>query len=193
MLFDVARIMAALSRDNERTVEFVWFNGEEMGLWGSRRYVEQHRGERIAAMINMDMTGRPRGFGAMGNDHFLPLLEELCAEMRGYDMSAGVINALWTNSDHQPFMLAGIPTITPLGHLDSETVETYHDFGDTYDLVNKRYLSEAAGVVSILTHELANRADIPFVHRTPEETMEYLRAGGLEERLRRQGEWDFDE
>ena len=193
VLFDVARIMAALSRDNERTVEFVWFNGEEMGLWGSRRYVEQHRGERIAAMINMDMTGRPRGFGAMGNDHFLPLLEELCAEMRGYDMSAGVINALWTNSDHQPFMLAGIPTITPLGHLDSETVETYHDFGDTYDLVNKRYLSEAAGVVSILTHELANRADIPFVHRTPEETMEYLRAGGLEERLRRLGEWDFDE
>lgn len=192
LLFDIARMLATLSPENERTVEFVWFNGEEMGLWGSRRYVEAHRDDAIVAMINMDMTGSPRGFSAMGNDHFLPLLEELCAELRGYDMSRGVINALWTNSDHQPFMLAGIPTITPLGHLDRETVTTYHDFGDTFDLVNKRYLSEASGVVSILAFELANRISVPVVRRTAAETAAYLRAGGLEQRLRRQGEWSFD-
>lgn len=192
VLFDVARIVAALSANNERTVEFVWFNGEEMGLWGSRRYVEQHAGDSIVAMINMDMTGSPRGFSAMGNDHFLPLLEELVAGFRGYEMRSGVINSLWTNSDHQPFMLAGIPTITPLGHLDRETVATYHDFGDTFDLVNKKYLSETAGVVAILVTELANRPAIPFVRRTPTETAAYLRAGGLEQRLRRQGEWPFD-
>ena len=89
-------------------------------------------------------------------------------------------------------MLAGFPTITPLGHLDRETVATYHDFGDTFDLVNKRYLSEAAGVVAILAWELARRTDIPLVRRTAEETAEYLRAGGLEDRLRRQGEWHFE-
>ncbi|MDX9758999.1 MAG: M28 family peptidase [Bacteroidota bacterium] len=192
VLFDVARLLAALSPDNARTVEFVWFNGEEMGLWGSRRYVEQHVGDSIVAMINMDMTGSPRGFSAMGNDHFLPLLEELVTGLRGYDMSRGVINALWTNSDHQPFMLAGIPTITPLGHLDRETVATYHDFGDTFDLVNKKYLSETAGVVAILATELANRTSIPCLRRTPVETETYLRNGGLEARLRRQGEWHFD-
>ncbi|MBE0645700.1 MAG: M28 family peptidase [Bacteroidetes bacterium] len=192
LLFDVARILSALSPANERTIEFVWFNGEEMGLWGSRRYVEMHANDRITAMVNMDMTGSPRGFGAMGNDHFLPLLNELIDEFRGYDMSRGVINSIWTNSDHQPFMLAGIPTITPLGHLDKETVETYHDFGDTFDLVNKKYLSEAAGVVSVLAYELANRTSIPTLHRTPTETMEYLRKGNLEERLKRQGEWPFE-
>ncbi len=193
VLFDVARILAAVAPVNERTIEFVWFNGEEMGLWGSRKYVEAHRGDRIAAMVNMDMTGSPRGFSAMGNDQFLPLLNELVAECRGYEMSRGVVNALWTNSDHQPFMLAGIPTITPLGHLDPGTVATYHDFGDTFDLVNKRYLSETAGVVAILTHELANRTSIPCIRRTPEETKGYLRKGNLEERLRKQGEWPFDE
>ena len=192
VLFDVARILAAISPRNERTIELVWFNGEEMGLWGSRRYVEMHATDRIAAMVNMDMTGSPRGFSAMGNDHFLPLLKELVAEMRGYEMSSGVINGLWTNSDHQPFMVAGIPTITPLGHLDRETVATYHDFGDTFDLVNKRYLSETAGVVSILVHELANRTSIPYIRRSPAETAEYLRKGGLETRLRRQGEWPFE-
>ncbi|MFZ1730781.1 MAG: M28 family peptidase [Bacteroidota bacterium] len=192
LLFDVARILASIAPSNERTIEFVWFNGEEMGLWGSRKYVEMHESDRITAMVNMDMTGSPRGFGAMGNDHFLPLLNELVSEFRGYDMSSGVINSIWTNSDHQPFMLAGIPTITPLGHLDKETVVTYHDFGDTFDLVNKKYLSEAAGVVSVLTYELANRESIPFVHRSKLETMEYLRKGNLEERLKRQGEWHFE-
>jgi Zn-dependent M28 family amino/carboxypeptidase len=193
VLFDVARVLAALAPTNERTIEFVWFNGEEMGLWGSRKYVEMHRDDKITAMVNMDMTGSPRGFSAMGNDHFLPLLRELLAEFRGCEMSSGVINALWTNSDHQPFMLAGIPTITPLGHLDRETVATYHDFGDTFDLVNKRYLSETAGVVAILCYELANRVSIPYLRRTAAETMEYLRKGNLEERLKRQGEWLFDE
>ncbi len=192
VLYDVARLLASLSPANERTIEFVWFNGEEMGLWGSRKYVEMHVADRITAMINMDMTGSPRGFGAMGNDHFLPLLGELVAEFRGYDMSSGVINGIWTNSDHQPFMLAGIPTITPLGHLDRETVETYHDFGDTFELVNKRYLSETAGVVSVLAYELANRTSIPTLRRTPAETMDYLRKGNLEERLKRQGEWPFE-
>jgi Zn-dependent M28 family amino/carboxypeptidase len=192
LLFDVARVLASIAPSNERTIEFVWFNGEEMGLWGSRKYVEMHGGDRIAAMVNMDMTGSPRGFGAMGNDHFLPLLNELVNEFRGLEMSSGVINSIWTNSDHQPFMLAGIPTITPLGHLDRETVVTYHDFGDTFDLVNKKYLSEASGVVSVLTYELANRSTIPYLHRNRQETMEYLRKGNLEERLKRQGEWIFE-
>ena len=108
-------------------------------------------------------------------------------------MSRGVINRAWTNSDHQPFMLAGIPTITPLGHLDKHMVETYHDFGDTFDLVNKKYLSEAAAVVSILTYEIANRTTIPLLRRSERETVEFLRAQNLEDRLKRQGEWEFGE
>lgn len=193
ILFDVARLLQDLSPENSRTIEFVWFNGEEMGLWGSRKYVEKHRDDDIVGVINMDMTGSPRGFSAMGNDHFLPLLHELVSSLRGFDMSRGVINRAWTNSDHQPFMLAGIPTITPLGHLDKHMVETYHDFGDTFDLVNKKYLSEAAAVVSILAYELAQRTDIPLVRRSEHETVEFLREQNLEDRLRRQGEWEFGE
>lgn len=193
ILFEVARILAAISPDNERSIDFVWFDGEEMGLWGSRQYVEKHRDDRIVAMVNMDMTGSPRGFTAMGNDHVLPLLEELVEQLRGYELSRGALNVLWTNSDHQPFMLAGIPTITPLGHLDPETVRTYHDVGDTFDLVNKRYLSEAAGVMSILAYELANRTSIPYIRRSTEEAREHLRNGKLEERLRRLGEWHFED
>ncbi|HOJ05762.1 MAG TPA: M28 family peptidase [Bacteroidota bacterium] len=189
ILFDVARILRALAPSNERGIELVWFNGEEMGLWGARKYVEMHAGDAIAAMVNMDMTGSPRGFNAMGSDHLVPLLAEVSAGLRGFEMSRGIMNRPWTNSDHQPFMTAGIPTITPLGHLDKEMVETYHDFGDTFDLVNKRYLSEAAAVVSILTHALANHPTLPVLRRSAEETRAWLTRFGLESRLRKQGEW----
>ena len=87
ILFDVARILRALAPSNERSIELVWFNGEEMGLWGARKYVQMHADEAIAAMINMDMTGSPRGFNAMGSDHLVPVLADLAAGLRGFDMS----------------------------------------------------------------------------------------------------------
>ncbi|MCB2205775.1 M28 family peptidase [bacterium] len=192
ILFDVARILASESPGNARTIEFVWFNGEEMGLWGARRYVEMHEDEPIHTVINMDMTGSINGFNAMGNKHLLPFLEELNAGMHGFEMSRGVISTPWTASDHAPFMLAGIPAITPLGHLDKHMVETYHDFGDTFDLVNRKYLSEVAGVVSILANELANRSDLPYVRRNREETRDWLIEHKLDEKLKRTGEWTFD-
>ena len=192
ILFDVARILHSLNITPERSIEFVWFNGEEMGLWGAKKYVELHRDQAIHSMINMDMTGSPRGFNAMGNDHLLPLLQELVDGMHGFDMSRGVASIPWTNSDHQAFMLAGIPTVTPMGYLDPEMVATYHDFGDTFDLVNRRYLSEAAGVVSILAYELATRLDIPLKRRSISETKDWLVKYKLDERLKKQGEWSFN-
>ncbi len=192
ILFDIARILQSLSPENHRTIELVWFNGEEMGLWGARKYVEMHRDEKIHTAVNMDMTGSPNGFNAMGNEHLVPLLTDLYEGMRGFNLTRGVISHPWTNSDHQPFMLAGIPVAMPLGHLDEHMVKTYHDFGDTFDLVNKKYLSEAAGVVAILAYELANRADLPYIRRTPEQTASWLIENKLDQRLKRQGEWVFD-
>ncbi|MBV9505231.1 MAG: M20/M25/M40 family metallo-hydrolase [Acidobacteriia bacterium] len=45
LVLDVARAFQELGVKPRRTVRFVLFTGEEQGMWGSRRYVEQHRGE----------------------------------------------------------------------------------------------------------------------------------------------------
>jgi Zn-dependent M28 family amino/carboxypeptidase len=140
----------------------------------------------------MDMVGSPRGFNAMGSEHLIPTLKAVADACAGFDMSRGIMNQPWTNSDHQPFLLAGIPAITPLGHLDEHMVKTYHDFGDTFDLVNRKYLSEAAGVVAVLAHVLANDSSLPYVRRSKTETAEWLTSYKLDERLKRQGEWIFD-
>ena len=191
ILFDVARLIHRFSPENLYTIECVWFNGEELGLIGAKKYVEVHRREPIAAMINMDMTGAPTGFSAMGNDIAVPFLKSLAERLNGFNLSTTIHNTPWTNSDHQAFIMAGIPTFTPLGHLEPDMTRYYHDFGDTFDKVDKKSLSETAAVVSILATEMANTTDVNWKRRSEQETIEFLKKHKLDERLKKQKEWIF--
>jgi Iap family predicted aminopeptidase len=192
ILFDVARVLAALSPRNTYTVECVWFNGEEIGLTGAKRYVEKHDGDSIIAMLNMDMTGSPTAFSAGGTAELVPFLEKLARDLNGFAISPAVGTSAGTNSDHQPFMLHGIPTLAVWGKLDPEMVRHYHDLGDSFDKVNKRFLADGAAVVSVLVKELANTPPPGLRRRSREETVKFLQQQGLEERLRKQKEWIFD-
>jgi Iap family predicted aminopeptidase len=192
ILFEVARLLRRYSPDNALTVECVWFNGEEVGLVGSKKYVEMHGKDSIVAMINMDMTGSPTSFSAGGTDALVPFLETIARQLNGFNISPSIGNSAGTNSDHQPFMLHGIPTVAVWGKLDPDMVRYYHDLGDSFDKVSKRYLSDAAAVVSVLAREMANATSLTLRRRTPAETVEFLKKQGLEDRLRKQKEWIFD-
>ncbi|MGE5496649.1 MAG: M28 family peptidase, partial [Syntrophothermus sp.] len=148
ILFETARILNTYNTDNYYTIEFVWFNGEEFGLWGSKKYVEMHKNDRIAAMINMDMTGKPTGFNVMGFDQYIPFMEKLKNRLKGFDLSGGVVNIPYTNSDHIPFMFKGIPCFSLQAKLEEDMVKYYHSSGDSFDKVSINYLSQAAAVVS---------------------------------------------
>lgn len=56
----IAEAFATSKLQCERTVVFVWFSGEEKGLYGSRAFVENCPIPRdsIDAMLNIDMVGR---------------------------------------------------------------------------------------------------------------------------------------
>ena len=192
ILFGIARLLAQYSPENEYSVDLVWFNGEELGLLGSKKYVEKHKDEDILAMINMDMTGSPTGFNAMGYDEFIPFFEKMNEDLRGFNMDHGVTSRPWTNSDHMYFMFEGIPSFTLHAHLEKPMYWYYHDYNDTFDKVNIRYLSDAAAIISILTYELANGKDLPYKRYTEQETMQMLIDNDLDDRLKRQKEWIFD-
>jgi Zn-dependent M28 family amino/carboxypeptidase len=191
ILYEVARLMKTYSQKNYYSIDFVWFNGEELGLWGSKNYVQMHKDDRIATMINMDMTGSPTGLNAMGFDEFIPILESVEQNLEGFDLKRGVISRPWTNSDHMPFMLQGIPTLSLTAHLDEDMGKYYHSAGDTFDKVNKKYLSEAAAVVAVLLTDLANEQSFSFPHKTAAQTAEMLKKFHLDEKLKRQKEWIF--
>ena len=63
--YDVARLLKTIHPDNHYTLEFVWFNAEEFGLYGSYAYIEKHKNEPIRSMINLDMVGDPIGIAAL--------------------------------------------------------------------------------------------------------------------------------
>ena len=191
VLFEIARLFAKHSRTNHYTVEFVWFNGEELGIWGARTYLEQHARDSIVAMVNMDVPGRPTGVNVMGFDEFTPMVRALMDSLKGFDWSGGIISVPWTNSDHQPFLLKGIPSFTVMGHLEKESVFHYHDVGDTFDKVDRLALVDASAGIALLTFALANNTSIEYRIKTVPERIATFKASGMEKRLRRQKEWPF--
>ncbi len=189
VLYEIARNLRRI-KNFDRTIEIVWFNGEELGLWGSKRYAEQHKNE-VDLMINLDMLGTPRGFNAMGFDILKTTLDSIAKSLNGLDLNQGVVSSPWTNSDHMYFMFEGIPCITLIGYMDEPMYRYYHDFGDTFDKVNKRYISDASAVVSILAFEFS-KGWRTITKSTREEVKKILIDNHLDTRLRKQKEWRFD-
>jgi len=189
VLYEIARNLSRF-KEYEYTIELVWFNAEELGLWGSKRYVEKHKNE-VALAINLDMPGDPTGFNIMGFNFLDSIVNAVVNQLDGYWLKGGVVSQPWTNSDHMYFMFEGIPVITPLGWMDESMYHHYHDFGDTFDKVNKKYISNASAVLSYLIYTLA-KSKIEFPHLSKEEIAKILKEKGLETRLRKQKEWKFD-
>ena len=66
-ILEAARVLARIGPPPRRTIRFVWFMGEEHGLFGSTAYAEAHEDDldRIVAVVNSDMAGEPRRFYAI--------------------------------------------------------------------------------------------------------------------------------
>ncbi len=90
----------------------VAFGAEEIGLWGSRAYVEGHLAGTSRFMLNVDMAGRlgdPVVVGDRGlTDRILALIEAT-----GIDspLRAGAFPP-FSSSDHVSFTAVGVPAVT---------------------------------------------------------------------------------
>lgn len=189
VIFEAAVLLSKMGIKPEKTIEFVWFNGEETGLWGSKKYVEQHKNDSIYAMFNLDMPGKVNGYNVMGFDHLIPAIKEITSKSGSYDLS-NIISTAWTNSDHMFFMFEGIPVLTPTGGMTKELTEHYHDFGDTFDKVDKDYISYGAVAVAFLADGLS-LSDTPYKRASKEEVIKLLKDHNLETRLKKQEEYPF--
>lgn len=191
--YDITRLIAKINPENHYTIETVWFNAEEFGLFGSYAYMERHKDDDIVAMINMDMVGNPLGANAMGFVSLIPSLKQFSQSMGGLSLPRPVVNAPWLGSDHMPFINHGIPSITLNAPIDPDAVAFYHDFGDTFEKVDKETLSKSIGILSLLTYQLANDPELDRPRLTQEETIELLKNARLDVRMKRYNIWPFPE
>lgn len=177
----------------ERTVELVWFNGEEQGLWGSRYAVEQgaDAAHPPVIMLNLDMVGVPIGVNAMGHDDLLPVLERWNANLGDAALEKGVQNKSWMASDHTPYQVTGTRIVTFNAPIPHESVRYYHDFADTYDKLTPEIIKGSSAVIASLVVELAQAADLPTTPIPPEEVKALMLEAKLDDRLKAVGLWNF--
>jgi hypothetical protein len=194
-IIDMARTFKKLPITSKRTIEFVLFMGEEQGLLGSKAYIENAKNtnslDDVRFMLNYDMTNDPKGFAtsrAEMKDLFTTWGSQVLKLDTGFKnlFSAGA----GLHSDHQPFLLEGIPTGGGAGgRLPNNSGPFYHSDGDVFKLVDEQGLKNTVRYSAMLTYALANTASIPVSKQTEEALKLFLQANKLEEPLRIAGEW----
>ena len=155
MLIQIAARLAA--SPPARTVVFIGFSGEELGLLGSSYYVHQpiYPLATTIAMINLDMVGRLRNkrlivYGSRTAKEFPALLDSL-NWYAGFDLKARGDG--YGPSDQSSFYAAGRPVL----HIFTDLHEDYHRTTDDWQKINLDGFSRVTDFTVGLVTALANR------------------------------------
>jgi len=194
-VIDMARTFKILKLQPKRTIEFVLFMGEEEGLLGSEAYVGEALKNKsinnIAFMLNYDMTNDPKGYHAT-SENIKPLFQSIgnLASKIDTTFKNTFSSRAGLHSDHQPFMLHGVPTGGSFGgKLPKGGSDCYHADCDGFSLVEESGLKNTVRFSSMLLYGLADTPKIPVKRLNDTETKAFLITNQLQEPLKIAGEW----
>jgi acetylornithine deacetylase/succinyl-diaminopimelate desuccinylase-like protein len=141
-----------------RTVLFIAFSGEELGLLGSAHYVKQpvYPLSATLAMINLDMVGRLRNgrlivYGSRTAKEFPALLDSLNWHA-GFDLKAQGDG--YGPSDQSSFYAAGRPVL----HVFTDLHDDYHRTTDDWQKIDPEGFRRVSNFTTGLVTALANRS-----------------------------------
>lgn len=199
-VLDMARTFKALDLRPKRTVEFIMFMGEEQGLLGSRAYVdaavEDGSINNIKYVMNQDMSGNPRGYNAGGRPEAKDFFESIGAQIMAIDSTTFKnqnSNGAGLHSDHQPFMLQGIPYTSSNSNLERHIYGCYHSDCDDFDLVNEVHMRNNVRFSSMMLYALADAEEMPADKMDDAQTKAFLEGNGLKLKLKIGGDWRWDD
>ena len=190
-VLEAARLLAKHAPSLPRTVRFVLWGIEEIGLHGSRQYVKEHADELadIRFYLNMDSAGtvtNNRDIVLNEWPELEPIFESWSEQTT---LGFAVAQSLHAFSDHFPFFMAGVPT----GGMESaERSLAGRGYGhtqyDTVDKVDIVCLREASTLAARLGLRIASDEDWSIRHRSEQEVRALLDAPDYreEEELRAQ-------
>ncbi len=197
-VLDIARAFKANNLQPIRTVKFVLFMGEEQGLLGSKYLVEQaiEKGniDKIKYMMNLDMSGNPIGMNAGGKLDDKNFFTDLGAMIQQQDSiyQNKFSNKSGLHSDHQPFMLEGVPILSVHSNLDPSVYGCYHSDCDDFNLVNKDHITNTSRFGTMMLYGLANAEKLPATKMDSETTKQFMITNNLKEKLIIGGDWKWE-
>jgi carboxypeptidase Q len=189
IVLEMARALVAVGARPRRTMRFAIWAAEETGLCGSTEYTRRWSDElaRLAAVMNFDMTGAPFGYWTPGRPDPGPILRQLSTLLAPAGMDGSFASAAGLHSDHQPFMLAGVPIVGLLARLEGQGGHYYHSVGDTFEKISLPGLCRASVVGAHTLWALADAPECPFPHLSPTEVRKMIDEAGLFDALVSEG------
>lgn len=186
-VLEIARTLAKDPSDHD--IRFILFGGEEQGLFGSTQYVASltpAEKQRIGAVLNMDMigtrNGTKRGVLIEGGEVSRPVIDALSAAAAAYTTLEVTTSLNPFNSDHVPFIDAGIPAVLTIEAGDSSNANI-HGPKDTIDKIDHDLLT---AIVRMNTGFIAERAAVRKEETVMPETTTTAATGKLS------GRYDFN-
>jgi len=198
-VLDIARAFKANKLQPKRTIKFVMFMGEEQGLLGSKYMVGEAikagKIDQIKYMMNLDMSGNPIGMNAGGQLNDEEFFKNLGATIQQQDTiyKNNFSNKSGLHSDHQPFMLEGVPILSVHSNLDRSIYGCYHSDCDDFNLVNKEHIINTSRFGTMMLYGLANAEKLPATKMDSETTKAFMIKNNLKEKLIIGGDWKWEE
>ena len=134
-VLELARLLAARRGELKRSVVFLTFSGEELGLLGSAYYAASPLWplEKTVAMLNLDMVGRVRDSKLyVGGTGTSPAFPGILAAANATGLHLEYSQSGYASSDHTSFYVKDIPVLFFFSGLHSD----YHRATDTPDKID---------------------------------------------------------
>lgn len=161
-ILEISR-MASMKKENRRSLIFVAFGAEEMGLLGSGNFMDHSPVDpaRMVAMFNFDMVGRLDSTNslAVGGTKTSLETEEILKRLNpGFNLAFSEEG--FGPSDHASFYARSIPVFffSTGAHLD------YHTPGDVAGKINPEGIKGVADYAFQVVEEVSNR-NLPLTFR----------------------------
>jgi hypothetical protein len=160
---EVVELLKQLHIQPKRTIRFVAWMAEEVGVFGGLTYAKDYASEASDhfAAIEMDLgAGHALGINLAGDDSTAKRLQPVADVLQS--SGAGTVRLYDdTGADIIPLKVAGVPTFSPLQDVRSY-FDYHHTAADTFDKIVPHELQENAAVVTVLAYALATmHADLP--------------------------------
>jgi len=168
-VLSIARAMVMNPVKPKRSVLFMWFTAEEVGLLGSKYYTDNpiHPLDKMTCMLNIDMVGRNEDTGAGDTDADNEGHIHLVGSQRGDEALHDLILAanehvgfefeldmesVWNRSDQINFYNQGVPVAFMFGGMHPD----YHKATDQTAEINFKKITSAARLYYLALHSAAN-------------------------------------
>ena len=196
-MLELARVLSADGNKPRRSILFLAFAGEELGLFGSAYYVEQPLIplSRTITMLNLDMIGRVNknklfvggvgtspGFRNMVDEENKLLSVETVDSIKGGSSRARNAFQLdfsdsgYDSSDHMSFARKDVPVMFFFSGLHAD----YHKPSDTWDKVEPDETAQVLDLVDRIVRRI-DSADNPPMYTRPKDDRRAAHAQGESE------------